>query len=799
MGSKIFFIKQTGKSATCANNDDDAMKIFPLMLIRTGGLPLQWLEELACEWPEGNVPETELAAAVQRAFDAALSALDDSPLRTAVYNARRDFFQKRKMPGEAFERFLEENQEKPNIVQLLENLNFWKRNQNSKKDFFQRYENALQANYRLLQEAAKDETLRRALLFASHDLLDRLPGFSQKSPESFNKKDRQTALSLLQYLTRAVAKTSPLSKFTTVSLWQPARPRDTDFSISKSVVTPNVALLPALYQVLLREPAFYRALSISLNPSIVRNEQPTTKNEQLTWLYFDGENESFQQMATNSVAELTVEILLENGRKMPFSALLAQLEKEVEASPEQLQHLVFELIDYGLLEWDWPEKGLFPGWCGALYNFLGFLPEQSPLIVEAAALLQWLRATARVLPFQPLEDAQASQREAVRQVKDFFERHGAAPPPIPPEQIFFEDVEETVEADVSQEAVLALANDLAECWKKRGIQALPPFRERLFSFAEKTLQEGQVVDFLSFCKKLLEEKTTSGSALRSCATVKEAYKIGALLQIFKDENGKFRAVVNGLFPGGGKLFARWLHLFPAGLTGRLKTWNDAIPFPWLGWSNANFQPVFSEKTLAVPSGRMRGNSEILLGNLAVRRISKGVQLIDIETNEPILFTDLGLESPESRPLAMQVLWYLGVPWVSLACLLPARIWGRAGEGWFFWERVEFGSLVLARRAWQPSEERVAKWLAAINEADFFRLVRGEMSAAGVPRCFFAKFFQGKPQFFDRDCPISMILFAKMLRKRKTPPVLTEMLPLPEQCVVKKNGARVAEFVLEFEV
>lgn len=799
------------------------MKIFPLMLIRTGGLPLQWLEDLACEWPEESASDAELAAKVQKAFDKAFSALGDSPLRTAVYNARRDFFQKRKMPNEVFERLLNENQEEPNVAQLLENLNFWKKNQASEKDFYQLYEAALQSNYCLLQEAAKDETLRRAMLFASHDLLDRLPDFSQKTPENFNKKDRQTALSLLQYLTRAAAKTSPLSKFTTLSLWQPDRQRDADFFISKSVVTPNVALLPALYQILLREPAFYRSLSVSLNPCITHLSESFQLSERLprSWLYFDGENESFQEMAANPVADLAVKILLENGRKIPYPALLALLEKEVDASQEQLQRLVFELIDYGLLEWDLPEKGLSPGWCGALYNFLGFLPEQPPLVVEAAALLQWLRATARVLPFQSWEEAQASQREAIRQVKDFFEKYGAAPPPIPPERIFFEDAEETVEADVPQQAIQSLSNDLADCWKKRGVQALLPFRARLFSFAEKMLSEGQVVDFLGFCKKYLADLQRISKSVEvydaSAGFGNPAYRIGALLQIFKDENGEFRAVVNGLFPGGGKLFARWLHLFPPEATDKLKVWYNSPPyapleggqerslslgrlqFPWQGWSNANFQPIFSEKTLVVPGGRTRGNSEILLGNLAVKHSESDLQLIDKESGEPIFLTDLGLESPESRPPAMQVLWHLGVPWVSLECLLPERRWERVGEGWFFRERAEFGSLVLARKAWQASGEQVEKWLGVKSDADFFRLVRQEMAGAGVPRRFFAKFFQEKPQYFDRDSPISMMLFSKMLRKRKSPLVLSEMLPLPEQSVVSKNGSRSAEFVLEISI
>ncbi|MCB0575652.1 MAG: hypothetical protein KDC61_13925, partial [Saprospiraceae bacterium] len=39
-----------------------------------------------------------------------------------------------------------------------------------------------------------------------------------KHPRDFDKKDRRVGLALLRYLTRAVTKTSPLSRFTTISV-----------------------------------------------------------------------------------------------------------------------------------------------------------------------------------------------------------------------------------------------------------------------------------------------------------------------------------------------------------------------------------------------------------------------------------------------------------------------------------------------------------------------------------------------------------------------------------------------------
>jgi len=767
--------------------------IFPLMLIRCAGLPSQWLDDLAAEWNDENLSEPASTEAVQAAFDAALLLLPESPLRSAVYNARKDFFQKKKMPGAAFFRQVNTARALPEITQLLERLAVLKEIRDAQNGFFKRYDDALKANYALLQGAAREETLRRALLFASHDLLERLPAFAEKPLEQFTKKDRQTALSLLRYLTRAAAKTSPLSRFTTISLQKIGGQADESEApfFQKSQVTPNVALLPAIYEVLLRERAFYRALSLRLNPCVEDEKQ---KN----WLYFDGEQESFQQMGEHPVADLVVKILLENGRKWPFVKLLHRLGEEVDADPAQLQSLVFELVDYGLLEWDLPEKGLSSGWCGSLYHFLGFLPEQPPVVVEAAALLQWLRTAARTLPFQPAGEAQETQREAVLVAKTFFEKYGSAMPPIAPEQIFFEDVADSAESAVPENVIRALANDLAKCWQERDIQAMPAFRSQLFSFAEKILAEGETIDFLEFSKKFLgkrKDNPANRTGLRSLPPT----KIGALLQVFRDETGAFRAVVNGLFPGGGKLMARWLHLFPAEAGTALRDWNDAIPFPWQGWSNANFQPAISKKVICVPDGRtagLPGGQEILLTNLALQREEDFLQLIDKESNDAVLLTDLGLEAPETRPPVMQVLWHLGVPCVSLESLLSERKWSQGAGDWHVADRVEFGSLILARKAWRLGDELVENWLSEKSDANFFQRVRAELPTIGIFRQFFVRSIQEKPQYFDLDSPVSILLFAKILRQRKSPLILTEMLPRAHQNVIQKNGFRVAEFVLE---
>jgi hypothetical protein len=783
---------------------NSSLSIFPLTLIRAGGLPLHVWETMTHDLPDwATLQQKEEAAAEQLLYslEQALAVLPDSPLRTVVYNARKAFFQRRKTPAAALETQLLTAKIQP---QLLEAIASWREIEVAKLAAEQRFEQLLEANYRTLQTIVQDETLRRALLFASHDLLASLPNFAAKNLAFLDKRDRQTAFSTLKYLTRALFKTSPLGRFTSVQVkslresFEAAEQIDAWLQ-SKSMVTPNVAILPAIYEVLLREPAFFQSLEVSLNPCL------SDSNRQ-TWLYFDGEQEAFQQINPDPVVDFVIDtLLLEPPRKLPFLKLLQYLEAAVEATATELQGLIFKLIDTGLLAWELPERGLSPGWCGGLYQYLGYLPA-SPVLSEAAYLLQWLRTTARTLSFQPVEEAQKIQVESLVAIKTFLENHGAVLPPIPPEQVFFEDFAQDITFEMPSGTIETLLTQLAEHWQENARQVWPPFRLRLFHFAQKTIPAGQSMDFLEFSRLFLESsegEMEAGNSFQALAS--NPGKLGALLQIFV-ENGKHKAVVNAMYPGGGKMFARWISLFPANVSESLKTWQNTqgartVAFPWQSWSNANFQPVLSGDTLRVPdarTGAMPGGQIIALGELGVRLEENGSpQLIDNQYGTPIIFNDLGLESPESRPPVMQVLWHLGMPWVSSEMLLPKDMTPTLESGVWHRRRVETASLVLAREAWELPAE-VCERLFATGKTQAARIGLGIafLQSLGVPRYFFGRVLgkREKPQFYDQKSPISMLLLEKNLQKSQGNLLLTEMLPTPYQCL----GDRVGEFVLEFD-
>ncbi|HLP95147.1 MAG TPA: hypothetical protein VK168_13985, partial [Saprospiraceae bacterium] len=164
----------------------------------------------------------------------------------------------------------------------------------------------------------------------------------------------------------------------------------------------------------------------------------------------------------------------------------------------------------------------------------------------------------------------------------------------------------------------------------------------------------------------------------------------------------------------------------------------------------------------------------------------------------VRINDLGLESPDQLPAVRRILWYLGVPYVSLEALLPDTLLWEDKGGLRYRPRAVFRQLVLSRASWYLPE---SQWQHIIqpgqSDASIIRQWILQCHAWGVPRYFFGRFIAGreKPQFYDQQSPLSMSLLIRNLQKGRGGFLVTEMLPVPEQY----PDGRVQEYVVEFRV
>ncbi len=769
--------------------------------MRQPGLPLAALTSLGHDWSarEGAWRATEAqwresAAALQRAFDEALSQLSEMPLRTAVYNARKDFYRRQRLPAEAVCSAWKNH---PITATLAVAVTAARQAKSQKevaeKAFLDEYRVVLLRNYQHVQQLATTADFQRALLFCSHELLARLPLWVTKEAAHFSKKDRQTTFSVLKYLTRMATRPIPLSRLATVALGNPA---EEVFPLEKAVVTPDSALLPLLYEVLLQESAFYHTLSVRLNPCIT-----ASASEQYTWLFFDGTDERIQQTSiTDSLQYVVSQLLARPDNAKAFRTLCQQIAEESEQTLEIAERYLRHLIEQGFLEWILPVSGLSSRWCDELYRYLAFLPAV-PRITEALEVLNWLRHVARNLPYLSLSEAAENQRRSAEYLRQYAERWGVSCPELQPERIFYEDV---ASPSAPPPLVEDLLEELAEVYGQCQPSSLPAERHTFLAFAQTQLSRGRPKSFLSLASAFLQQKAAVNESAAIGLSLPKALRIGVLFQL-SEENGQPCAVLNALYPGGGKLFARWLHLFPAVVTEALQAWLQPAPnepalaaFPWQGFSNANLQPSLTHFGVEVPGGRVTpkaGCPVFKLGQLAVEAGEDGVlRLFDNATGRHLVLTDLGLEAIESRPPVMRLLWQIGVPYVSRQALLPRNYQPiLLKEGVRYRPRYQRGRWVLARASWLIEQAYWVRWVSPSrdkNDAQLFWLLRTDLHCLGVPRYFNAHWGHlEEPTFFDADSPLFLALFLRQLRQHSGSLHLSEYWPLPNE--------RVQEWVMEF--
>ncbi len=398
--------------------------------------------------------------------------------------------------------------------------------------------------------------LERSLLFASHDLLDRLPNFRRTAAVDFVKKQRQTALGLYEYLARAAAKTSPFAQLCSTQLVD-FQKVETDLSFLKNMTdnprwagmeavarenvklrhTLNVAILERLIDRLLADSRFAKHLRIRLNPAL---SHPAPNR--FVFPFFDNETEAFQHLESE-LAEGIWAFFLRPApdQKTDPEKLGSILYKQFEATDVEGESFVNQLISLGFFENVLPVSGQEPDWSARFLSRLAFL---SPFEKqdELAALFHWLNGTAKQLGWLPVEEARAAQLEARQRLSEFLGEKDAPPA----EQIWFQDAATEHELGIEPGEIERLVGSLREAVLAAGKFPVGELASRAMAFFQREFG-GEEVGFLEFAEAFLSKngiQVVESQPVRS----RPSGKIGAALQVFRLADGRLAAVVNAAVP-----------------------------------------------------------------------------------------------------------------------------------------------------------------------------------------------------------------------------------------------------------
>lgn len=410
------------------------MKLFPYSLIRIGGesfedwdrLDASELVDFFRELSDSHQIKTDKKNKLCDDLMEFIREVEDQGAQNAIQNVRRDIFNNRKVKNSKLNKAKDVLSDELNTLlddYLQYSLSLKEKEENGKAI----YEKVIKSNRSVFKDLISKDSLKKGLVLSSRSLLERLESYNKREIDQFRKKELQTEISLLQYLTRMYAKTSPFSTFTNLAVVkndEGAHAIDlTHHKNSEEVkghIRLNNFLLKYLNDLFINYEPFYRRLSVRNNPTI--------QTEAESYLYLTNNNniEAFQRIPQNPVVEYIYELVSADKVGLPFGGLVDQLLEAIDAERAEIEDYVKQLIDYGFLEYNLGVSGIDPDWDQPLIEVLKPMTDIAH-VADLIETLQKMRALSVTYAEKPSGERGAVLQEAFDAFKDVcFKLHEAA-------------------------------------------------------------------------------------------------------------------------------------------------------------------------------------------------------------------------------------------------------------------------------------------------------------------------------------------------------------------------------------
>ncbi|MEL6562201.1 MAG: lantibiotic dehydratase, partial [Bacteroidota bacterium] len=410
------------------------MKLFPYSLIRIGGesfedwdrLDASELVDFFQELSDSHQTKTDKKNKLCDDLMEFIRGVEDQGAQNAIQNVRRDIFNNRKVKNNKLNKAKEVLSDELN-AQLDDYLQYSLSLKEKEESGKAVYEKVIKSNRAVFKDLISKDSLKKGLVLSSRSLLERLESYNKREIDQFRKKELQTEISLLQYLTRMYAKTSPFSTFTNLAVVkndENAKAIDLthqkDSEEVKGHIRINNFLLKYLNDLFINYEPLYRKL-------LVRNN-PTIQTEAESYLYLTNNNniEAFQRIPQNPVVEYIYELVSADKVGLPFGGLVDQLLEAIDAERAEIEDYVKQLIDYGFLEYNLGVSGIDPDWDQPLIEVLKPMTDIAH-VSDLIETLQKMRALSVTYAEKPSHDRGAVLQEAFDAFKDVcFKLHEAA-------------------------------------------------------------------------------------------------------------------------------------------------------------------------------------------------------------------------------------------------------------------------------------------------------------------------------------------------------------------------------------
>ncbi len=402
------------------------MKRFPYYLYRVAGLPFEALSRfnfgqtaaLSQQCHTLSIQLEALKEPVCALLYTAISAETEPAAQRKLIDLKRKIYNDRLL-GTDEELILRSRFTTAEHQAVQEYLDLYAQHRALSETYAKSYTSEIVQVRNRFKDLVTHEEFQKGLLLSSQLLLAQIEPYRNSPSDKLRKKERKTEESLVKYISRMAAKTSPFSTFTQIAL---GRPEAEMPPVSESRVRSHICLNNTLYGFLrsafFRIPELYRELRIQLNPTLEKEEEG--------YLFLINHNnlESFQRLPAHPAVNVVCEVLETHKGGMVYRELVEQIVKGeyFDAGIEEVESLLDELISFGLVEYQLEVSGLDPYWDTKLIAVLEAFPPVSPLIAELIEVLRRLREYAGQYAEASLEARRVLLEQAHAGMKEVSEK-----------------------------------------------------------------------------------------------------------------------------------------------------------------------------------------------------------------------------------------------------------------------------------------------------------------------------------------------------------------------------------------
>jgi lantibiotic biosynthesis protein len=878
-----------------------------------------------------------------------ISALKDSKVQNQLLNFKRDIYNGREITNEqieAFSPFLNENTKCECLEYLKLCLSFFE----LKNQFIYNFENESKLIKSHFREIVSNDILFEGLLLSSQSLLKRAKDYLGRDINSLTKDNLRTEQSLLKYITRIYAKTSPFSKFTGLGMAKLSNSlfiNDSSYLkfVGKAIkvkcsVKLNNFLFSFFLSLLLKHKVVFYNIPVKTNPTI------QIVNDTFVFLTNFNNIESFQRIPANDFLWFIYETIGSNPEGIIYSKLINNtiLNAQIEATEEEISLYLYKLIEYGFLEFNIGVSGIDSEWDTKLiYKLNTYIEDEICVGKLSDALAKVKEETLKYgdsdingketilnnvfLIFKNLSnelyiDTELTEinekiiiesgdnttitknKEETKVANSEFKHSSPTRFNFKPEQMIYEDCFIENDAEINQYSLESIVNSLSflmhsaslfngntlemekmkfffcQKYKKeesvnifsfyeeyfRGVKKKEKERESIFTKGEDTTIELNETEsyFLEhfdeitktrnniienncrYLSKILQEYNVldSDSVHIQKVHLKDFYDKNtplatihssncAYVQFINMNNNHIGAVINNTGVGYGKMYSRFLHLFPDYITENLRECNleigkDALLAECTDSSvfNANLHPTLMPFEIKIPGGQnnLPLENQIELKDIQVcfDTVRNKLKLMHKELDKEILIFDLCFQSLYERSNLYQLLSQFTINknfsynWIiSTINNSIEEIKNNNDRNIRTYPRIVFDDkVVLQRKYWvirknslpyKRNDESQGEYFLRLNlwrkthniNNEIFMHVNENKLFTDIKLLNKSSKDDYKPQYINFKIPYLVNLFAKNLEKVTDELRIVEMLPGSAD-LIKINGQKfVSEYVIQW--